>query len=318
MAKGIGLFGNWRGKVGNTIGYALKGSNNKQTQGIRIYQPVVSNPNTVGQVEQRVDIKSAMRMYSAVKSIADHSFEGYSGKANNMRRFLSLNVAALKSAPADFAFATRDNATAVWGPIVLSAGSLAVPFTFGQDTNASSTTLGQFGAIAPLPSSVTAETLTAEVVAQALGLVREGMWVTVCFLTASKVTFDTGQPVSTEFRVLRIRRPASADLATVVTASNFAQLFGADGLAPVFGAVLTGSNGFQIFIGAQGEGSFNPTNTLAVGAILSEKSGSDYLRSSCTMAAYDTGSETSTIGNRDKAVASYAPNEEPILNGGSL
>ena len=76
MAKGIGLIGNFRGKVGNMVGYNLKDSNNKQTQGVRVYQPVVKNPKTAGQAEQRAKLAPVNATYRALKSIIDRGNEG--------------------------------------------------------------------------------------------------------------------------------------------------------------------------------------------------------------------------------------------------
>ena len=76
MAKGIGLIGNFRGKVGNMVGYNLKDSNNKQTQGVRVYQPVVKNPKTAGQAEQRAKLAPINATYRALKSVIDRGQEG--------------------------------------------------------------------------------------------------------------------------------------------------------------------------------------------------------------------------------------------------
>lgn len=76
MAKGIGLIGNFRGKVGNMVGYNLKDSNNKQTQGVRVYQPIVKNPKTYAQAEQRAKLAPINALYRALKPIIDRGQEG--------------------------------------------------------------------------------------------------------------------------------------------------------------------------------------------------------------------------------------------------
>ena len=76
MAKGTGLIGNFRGKVGNMVGYNLKDSNNKQTQGVRVYQPIVKNPKTAAQAEQRAKLLAVNATYRALKSIIDRGNEG--------------------------------------------------------------------------------------------------------------------------------------------------------------------------------------------------------------------------------------------------
>ena len=75
MAKGIGLIGNFRGKVGNMVGYNLKDSNNKQTQGVRVYQPIVKNPKTAAQAEQRAKLLAVNATYRALKMVIDRGNE---------------------------------------------------------------------------------------------------------------------------------------------------------------------------------------------------------------------------------------------------
>ena len=75
MGKGIGLIGNFRGKGGNMVGYNLKDSNNKQTQGVRVYQPVVKNPKTYAQAEQRAKLAPVNVTYRALKGIIDRGQE---------------------------------------------------------------------------------------------------------------------------------------------------------------------------------------------------------------------------------------------------
>ena len=76
MAKGIGLIGNFKGKVGNTVGYKLTASNNGQTQGIRVYQPIVKNPKSAGQAEQRAKLLAVNETYRALKMVIDRGNEG--------------------------------------------------------------------------------------------------------------------------------------------------------------------------------------------------------------------------------------------------
>ena len=76
MGKGIGLIGNFKGKVGNTVGYKLTASNNGQTQGIRVYQPIVKNPKTAGQAEQRAKLLAVNATYRALKMVIDRGNEG--------------------------------------------------------------------------------------------------------------------------------------------------------------------------------------------------------------------------------------------------
>lgn len=76
MAKGIGLIGNFKGKVGNMVGYKLSSSNTGNTQGIRVYQPIVKNPKTSAQAEQRAKLAPINATYRALKMIIDRGNEG--------------------------------------------------------------------------------------------------------------------------------------------------------------------------------------------------------------------------------------------------
>ena len=76
MAKGIGLIGNFKGKVGNMVGYHLSDSNTGNTQGIRVYQPIVKNPKTAAQAEQRAKLAPINATYRALKMVIDRGNEG--------------------------------------------------------------------------------------------------------------------------------------------------------------------------------------------------------------------------------------------------
>ena len=76
MAKGIGLVGNFKGKVGNMVGYKLSASNTGNTQGIRVYQPIVRNPKTSAQAEQRAKLAPINATYRALKMVIDRGNEG--------------------------------------------------------------------------------------------------------------------------------------------------------------------------------------------------------------------------------------------------
>lgn len=85
MAKGTGLIGNFKGKVGNMVGYNLKDSNNKQTQGIRVYQPVVRNPKSYAQAQQRCIMQPINQSYRLFRDIITRGYEGVSyGNASRL------------------------------------------------------------------------------------------------------------------------------------------------------------------------------------------------------------------------------------------
>lgn len=150
MAKGLGLIGNFRGKLGNAVGYQLKDSNNKQTQGVRVYQPVVKNPKTAGQAEQRARMAVINATYRALKSVIDRGQEGVAYGNKSRLRWLSD---AMKS----FNGAWYEKGALIGQPalVPIAKGSLAgIPFTMGVDNFTidcagvtSSTNLGTIGAV---------------------------------------------------------------------------------------------------------------------------------------------------------------------------
>ena len=133
MAKGIGLIGNFRGKVGNMVGYNLKDSNNKQTQGVRVYQPIVKNPKTYGQAEQRAKLAPINATYRALKMIIDR---GQEGKAyGNKSRLAWLSYAMMA-----FNGGWFEKGAAITAPAL-------VPLTKGSLGNLLSVSIGENGIV---------------------------------------------------------------------------------------------------------------------------------------------------------------------------
>lgn len=121
MAKANGLIGNFKGKLGNTVGYSLKDSNNKQTQGVRVYQPVVRNPKTAAQAEQRAKLAPINATYRELKTIIDR---GQEGKAYGNKSRLAWLSAAMKAFNGGW---FEKNATITMPALVpLTKGSLSI------------------------------------------------------------------------------------------------------------------------------------------------------------------------------------------------
>lgn len=98
MAKSTpGAFTLLKGKVGGVVYYKLTDSNNKATQGTRVYTSQVRNPNTTRQQYQRAILKTVSNMYAQGKTIFNHSFQGKSVGGQNAREFRRLNMRALRA-----------------------------------------------------------------------------------------------------------------------------------------------------------------------------------------------------------------------------
>ena len=90
MAKGIGLIGNMTGKLGNTVAYRLKNSNNRETQGFRVYQPRVTNPQTDQQLDQRVKMAVVTNEYRALRDVIRRGQQSFEYGDPSRRAWLSM------------------------------------------------------------------------------------------------------------------------------------------------------------------------------------------------------------------------------------
>lgn len=123
MAKGTGLIGNFKGKVGNTVGYKLSASNNGQTQGIRVYQPIVKNPKTAAQAEQRAKLSPINATYRMLKMVIDRGNEGlpYGNKSR---------LAWLKNAFKAEVMPWFEKGAAVTAPVCCPLTKGSLPFSY--------------------------------------------------------------------------------------------------------------------------------------------------------------------------------------------
>lgn len=94
MAKGTSLVSTLHGKVGSLVTYKLADSNNKETQGVRSYQPVVKNPRTYAQAEQRAKLAPINSMYRALKPVITRMYETSAYGNESRRRFLRAALEA--------------------------------------------------------------------------------------------------------------------------------------------------------------------------------------------------------------------------------
>lgn len=98
MAKGSFL-GVKRGKLGDAVGYNVTNSNDKDKQGWRMYQPVVSNPQTDGQIDQRVKLAAVNNLYRALKPIIQRGWENHKYGDASRRAFLKRALSASFEGP---------------------------------------------------------------------------------------------------------------------------------------------------------------------------------------------------------------------------
>ena len=97
MAKTYSMFlQGAKGKAGNASFYQANGNTI-----IRKATSNVKNPQTYGQMIQRVIAKTTMNQYSALQEIANHSFQGLPAGSKCMQRFLSRNMSYFRQRAAE-------------------------------------------------------------------------------------------------------------------------------------------------------------------------------------------------------------------------
>lgn len=98
MAKGS-FNGVITGKKGNTVFYRIKNSNNAEKQGWREYNAKVSNPQSDGQIDQRVKLQAVNNLYRALKPIIQRGWENHKYGDESRRAFLKRALGASFEGP---------------------------------------------------------------------------------------------------------------------------------------------------------------------------------------------------------------------------
>ncbi len=124
MAKGNMLQGMARGKVGDVVFSRLDG---EQISRVRNRHP--QNPKTESQMVQRAIMATIMSMYSAGKTIFDHSFQGKKVGSECQREFMSRNAKKLREAITKDFNSNVDDKTAL-GRVVAPGAMAPVPFSY--------------------------------------------------------------------------------------------------------------------------------------------------------------------------------------------
>lgn len=159
MAKGS-VITSMQGKLGQMVLYTIKNSNNKQTQGARAYQPVVSNPKSTGQRVQRAVFATVAAASSALSELIDHSFETVSGAGRNRNRFLAENLTLLRArAQANqIDFLSKGDSWLTLNPFIISKGSLPpIETSFKDSDNYFITNIGVLNIDTATPATVFAD-----------------------------------------------------------------------------------------------------------------------------------------------------------------
>lgn len=288
MAQSKGFFGLRKGSTKSLTFSVLDG---KQITKDRVYD--VKNPRTEAQMRQRMLMTTIGAAYKTLKSIADHSFEGYSSGMQCMRQFNSRNLNRFKQAAAtkgSVAFNEYKDGDINPLPFILASGSLP-GFSFKFDATSNLEIVGEKDG---------ADFTTAEGIYEALGVQRNDL-ITFCTVIGEGTTLNGVYSYKAErFNIVRLYCDKSgavakpADAFTISTNNDQASV-----------AMSTAANTITIKTGAADFGA----------VIQSRKNDSGWLRSDAVMiVAEDVISGVKTANQ----LATYPVGTELILNNGPM
>ena len=288
MAQSKGFFGLRKGSTKSLTFSTLDG---KQITKDRVYD--VKNPRTENQMRQRMLMTTVGAAYKMLKSIADHSFEGYSSGMQCMRQFNSRNLNRFKQAAAakgSVAFNEYKDGDINPLPFILASGSLP-GFIFSFDDESNLQIVGE---------KENADFATAEGIYAALGAQRNDL-ITFCTVIGEGSTTNGVYTYKAErFNIVRLYCDKSgavskpADAFTISTNNDQASV-----------SMSTAANAITI---KTGEADF--------GAVIqSRKNDSGWLRSDAVMIVNDTVIADVKTANQ---LATYPVGTELILNNGPM
>lgn len=288
MAQSKGFFGLRKGSTKSLTFSTLDG---KQITKDRVYD--VKNPRTESQMRQRMLMTTVGAAYKMLKSIADHSFEGYSSGMQCMRQFNSRNLNRFKQAAAakgSVAFNQYKDGDINPLPFILASGSLP-GFSYKLDATSNLEIVGE---------KEGADFTTAEGIYSALGVQRNDL-ITFCTVNGEGATSNGVYTYKAErFNIVRLYCDKSgavskpADAFTISTNNDQASV-----------TMSKTANAITIKTGAADFGA----------VIQSRKNDNGWLRSDAVMiVAEDVISGVKTANQ----LATYPVGTELILNNGPM
>lgn len=288
MAKSKGFFGLRKGSTKSLTFSVLDG---KQITKDRVYD--VKNPRTEAQMRQRMLMTTVGAAYKTLKSIADHSFEGYSSGMQCMRQFNSRNLNRFKKAAAakgSVAFNEYKDGDINPLPFILASGSLP-GFDYKLNATSNLEIVGEKDA---------ADFTTAEGIYAALGVQRNDLITFCTVIGEGSVSNGVYTYKAERFDVVRLYCDKSgsvakpADAFTISTNNDLA-------------AVTMSTSGNAITI---------KSNEADFGAVIqSRKNDSGWLRSSAVMVVSDDAISGVKTANQ---LETYPVGTELILNNGPM
>ena len=288
MAQSKGFFGLRKGSTKSLTFSTLDG---KQITKDRVYD--VKNPRTESQMRQRMLMTTVGAAYKMLKSIADHSFEGYSSGMQCMRQFNSRNLNRFKQAAAakgSVAFNEYKDGDINPLPFILASGSLP-GFSFKFDAESNLEIVGE---------KENADFATAEGIYAALGVQRNDLITFCTVIGEGSISNGVYTYKAERFNIVRLYCDKSgsvsklADAFTISTNNDQASI-----------AMSTAANAITI-----------KTGKADFGAVIqSRKNDNGWLRSDAVMIVDDTVISGVKTANQ---LATYPVGTELILNNGPM
>lgn len=290
-----------RGKLGANVYSTGRDGEGFRIQIVREKAPEVANPRTIGQMEQRMFLATIGAAYKIGREIFDHSFEGRRYGQQNMNRFMSINLKAIREdfsqgSGTHFGGKPYDYAGAVIGEYQVSEGSLQqiAPAAAAEPE----ATANGAGVLLNIPANATADS-----VLDFLGIRVGGMATLVMIsLMQNQITLT---PENTTFTFLRIKALKAG--AVALTTANLGEYFQFE--APFQPTAAINGGVLEITWSVPG----NTANAIKAYAwIHSEKVNGVWQRSTTSMTI------DSAVVDMDNALATYPTGTARVLNGGPV
>lgn len=288
MAKSKGFFGLRKGSTKSLTFSVLDG---KQITKDRVYD--VKNPRTEAQMRQRMLMTTVGAAYKMLKSIADHSFEGYSSGMQCMRQFNSRNLNRFKKAAAakgEVAFNEYKDGDINPLPFILASGSLP-GFDYKLDATSNLEIVGK---------EDDADFTTAEGIYAALGVQRNDLITFCTVIGEGSVSNGVYTYKAERFDIVRLYCDKSGSVSKVADAFT----------------ISTNNDQAAVTMSTAANAITIKTGVADFGAVIqSRKNDSGWLRSNAVMVVSDTAISGVKTANQ---LATYPVGTELILNNGPM
>ena len=295
MAQSKSFFGLRRGST-KTLTFSVY--NGKQVTKDRVTD--VKNPRSSMQMKQRAVMATALRGYSALKEICDHSFEGVTYGQKSMNYFVAENARMIRSA-APSVNLSLSKGNSVSNAYIIAKGSLP---SVGVSVNS------EQGTRFTIPCNIPESGFTFGAFMSELGATQTGDLATFVMLCdnpgANASLYWVRLKLTEGNKAKSINTTSDTDILTTLTEGEDFDT-NIDNFTEGDFSIMTNKNGGYVIVQET-----STSGKRSLGVILSRKTDAGWLRSSSTMTNL-----TETF-NYDEALASYPESGEKILNGGNV